>query len=257
MADYSAIFGALGNLASTGIQGAFGATNSKRAYHFQRNLINLQNDLNRQNQIWTYANGPSQARAGFESAGYNPILALGNLSNSSPQVGTGSASMAPTPDSDLTGSASNAYQAFKLAREKNNAEVNATNASASLASEQAKTESFRRDLMTSENLLNNINYELKSKELSWYDRRSLQELKSMAIGSQAQMLGARAQMSQAHTAKMVGQASSDYNRSLRDLNTLEYHIKSPRARATVNRPEFVNNGFEHWNYLSRSILGRN
>lgn len=236
------------------LNNAFAQSNSKRQYHFQRNLMNLQNELNRQNQIWTYQNGPSMTRAGLEAAGYNPIMALSNLSNASPQAGLGASSMAGPP-SDALGGATNAYQAFKLAREKNNAEVNATNASASLASEQAKTEEFKRRQLESQTFLNNIDHQLRSKDLSWYDRKSLMQVKTGYINAEANALQARSAESQAHSAKMAATASSDYQRSLRDLNTLEYKIRSPRAWHAVDNP-LLHYGYGGvWNAV-RSFTGR-
>lgn len=251
----SSIIGAFGNLASTGLQAAWNASSNKRAYHYQRNLMHLQNELNRSNQEWQFANAPSLARQGFEAAGYNPILALSNLNSSPSNASLGGVTQAGSIESDLGGSATNAYRAYKLERERNTAEVNATNASASLAREQAKTEDFRRQMLQSQTFLNNIDHSLKTKELSWYDKRQLQELRSMYINSQANMLGAQASMNQAHSARMIAQSSSEYQRSQRDLNTLEYHIKSPKAWNRVNHSSWYNNGFEDARRILSTVRG--
>lgn len=245
----SAVGSFLGSSAGSIASAGLGFLSSAQQYNYTKKLMNLQNDLQKEFYKWSYSKSPSLQRAGLESAGYNPILAVQNgVSNASFNQGLGTVGQ-----SDLAGAATNAYQAFQLARKKNNAEVNATNASASLATEQAKTEEFRRQMMSSQTFLNNINTELGKKSLSWYDRRQLQELKSMYINSQANMLGARAAMNQAHSAKMSAQASSDYHNSLRDLNILEQKIKSPKAKAAIEVPQ----GFANWNYMGRTIFGRN
>ena len=244
----SGVFGALGNIASTAISSAFGAANSKRSYHYQRNLMNLQNELNRQNQIWTWQHGPSMSRAGFEAAGYNPILALGNLSNASPQSGLGSAVQGNQPDSDISGAASNAYQAFKLAKEKNNAEVNATNASASLATEQAKTEEFRRRQIESQTLLNSIDHQLRSKDLNWYDRKSLMQVKTGYVQAEASRLASQAAMSQANSASMTARANSQYT-------DLQKYLKSVEYRYIKEHPERALRGAA-WNYHTKQFFGK-
>lgn len=256
--DYSGLFGGVGDVASTLISAGFGAMNSKRQYHWTRNLMNLQNELQRDNNIWSMQNAPQLTRQGLEAAGYNPILAISSgFGNSSNASGLGSAPAGNMPESNIGGSSSNAYQAFKLAREKNTAEVNATNASASLASEQAKTEEFKRMQLQSQTFLNNIDHQLRSKDLSWYDRRALMDVKTGYINAQANALSSRASMSHAYTAKMVGESNRDYNNSMRDLNVLNYHIKSPKAWASLERPRFINSGFSNWNYAVKSISGRN
>lgn len=199
----AALIGGGSSLTQSGMNFGFNAAATKRQYHWQRDLMNLQNELQKDYATWNLQNSASLTRQGLESAGYNPILAVSNgLSNASGSIGLGSASTGTAQAGDLASGITNAYQAFKLAREKNTAEVNATNASASLAQEQAKTEEFKRRQMESQTFLNNIDHQLKSKELSWYDKQSLMNIRTGYINAQANQLSAQASASNAHTAKM-------------------------------------------------------
>lgn len=147
------------------LMGLFGSSNSaaeaaKRQYNYQRLLNQQQYDLTQQG----YRESPTNQRLGLEAAGYNPILALGGggLSYGSYSAGSASAPMDSTT-SDLGNMVTNAYQTFKLAKDKNNADIagimagiKGVNADVALKTEQAITEQYRRDEMASNTLLNNM-----------------------------------------------------------------------------------------------------
>lgn len=232
--------GLVGGLFGSGMS----ALGSMLSYSQQKSLMGHQNELQKDFSSWSLKNSASLQRQGLESAGYNPILAVNSgISNASGSMGLGSVSQP-----DLAGSSTNAYQAFQLARKKNEAEVNATNASASLSTEQAKTEEFKRQMMSSQTFLNNINTELGKKNLSWYDRRQLQELKSMYINSQANMLGARAAMSNAHTAKL----QYGLNREVQNYENAE---RAARASWISEHPWAYNIG-QYGSTLAPGLLGK-
>lgn len=75
--------GALGSIGSSIVSNAASARAQKRAYQYARQLQQQQYDLSQQG----YRETPSNQRVGMESAGYNPMLALGNVGSSSAVAG--------------------------------------------------------------------------------------------------------------------------------------------------------------------------
>lgn len=151
---------------------------AKRQYNYQRLLNQQQYDLTQQG----YRESPTNQRLGLEAAGYNPILALGGggMSYGSYSAGSASAPMDSTT-SDLGNMATNAYQTFKLAREKNNADIAGimagiknTNADTALKFQYAATEEAKRIQMDFQNAKIEAETKLTQKDLDTYDRRFYQ-----------------------------------------------------------------------------------
>lgn len=186
---WSALISAGGNLVGQGI-----------SYSQQRKLNKQQYDL----QIRGLKESPNAMRKGLESAGYNPILALGNT-NAYAKGGVGGS---PTP-STLGSEAVNAYQQNKAV----NANVEATNAETNLKNEQALTEQAKREQMRFQNAMTDVETHLKQKDLSSYERRlytqlyeqmqNAENLRAMAslqgYNAQTQRISANAQKLQAET----------------------------------------------------------
>lgn len=176
---------ALGVLSSNigGIMGLFKKSDSAaeaaaRQYNYQRLLNQQQYDLTQQG----YRESPTNQRLGLEAAGYNPILALGGggLSYGSYSAGSASAPMDSTT-SDLGNMVTNAYQTFKLARDKNKADIAGimagiknTNADTALKAQYAMTEEAKRIQMDFENARIKAESLLRQKDLDTYDRRFYQ-----------------------------------------------------------------------------------
>lgn len=84
--DPSAILGAssaLGSVASSFISNATSAKAQKRSFQYAKQLQQHQYDLSQQG----YRETPGNQRIGMESAGYNPMLALGNVGTSTAVAG--------------------------------------------------------------------------------------------------------------------------------------------------------------------------
>lgn len=165
------------------IMSLFGKKNSAaeaaaRQYNYQRMLNQQQYDLTQQG----YRESPTNQRIGLEAAGYNPILALGGGGMSYGSYSSGSAS-APmdSSTSDLGNMVTNAYQTFKLARDKNNADIAGimagiknTNADTALKDQYAMTEKAKRIQMDFQNAQIEAETKLRQKDLNTYDRRFYQ-----------------------------------------------------------------------------------
>ena len=169
-------------------------------YKYQSNLMDKQFGL----QIRGLKESPNAMRIGLESAGYNPIMALGNTN------AYASGGSAPSVSSSTLGSnAVNAYQQNKL----NDATVNNTNAQAGLFDEQSKTEQAKRIQMEFQNAMLDVEKHLKQKDLDTYDRRFYAQLyeqmqraenyRAMAnvqgYNAETQRIASNAQMLQAQT----------------------------------------------------------
>lgn len=77
VAAASLIGSTLGSLGSSFISNAASGKAQRRAYQYARELQQQQYNLS----IQGYKEGPSAQRSGLEAAGYNPMLALGNVGN--------------------------------------------------------------------------------------------------------------------------------------------------------------------------------
>lgn len=177
----SAGIGAFGSLISGVASGVIAGNGQYRAYQYNRKLQQQQYDLQQQG----YREGPTNARQGLESAGYNPILAV-NSGYGSGFAGVGNAGGIGATSGDmpdLGSSASNAYRAFKLETQgmknqtaQTEATVEQANAQAELNKEQALTEQSKRVQMDFQNAMLDVEKHLKEKELSWADRKFYSEV---------------------------------------------------------------------------------
>ena len=171
---------ALGSLGSGGLGGIFAASSSRKAFEYAKALQQQQYQLQQQG----YREGPTNARQGLESAGYNPILALTNGSNFAGSVAGGTPVGTNQPDiPDLGKSMANAYQTFKLNKQSVNnqsltsiATADQANAQAALFKEQAITEQAKRTQMDFQNAMYDVEKHLKQKELDWADRKFYSEI---------------------------------------------------------------------------------
>lgn len=210
----SAGLGTVGNLAGGFVSNAHNRASQWRAFNMQRFLQQQQAELNYNYSMQSARNLPTAQRTGLENAGYNPLLALGGFNSSTSFAGTGSAAM--TPGSDFSGlgragdSVRESYKVFHQQQRLNektidhmDSQIDNTNANTFLAEQQAETEQQKRNLMFTQEALNNIEYQLKHKDLEWYERRQLTELETMLRNSNSMMIGAQAQMNNAATAEKL------------------------------------------------------
>lgn len=233
------LFDFLGNIGGSAMSGAFSLAAANAQYQNQRKLNEQAYDLTQRG----YKESPTAQRQGLEAAGYNPILAV-NSGTSFGSYSSGSASMASTPD--FATGMSNISNA-KVTKQKSLSEIknieagtNATNASASLATEQAKTEQYRQKQLESETALNHINEQiaeydkqLRKKDLDYYDQRwaleqkeRLTSVKTMLINAQANHMMSEADQLNAHTAqadyrlrKGITDYENVYRKALADFYT--------------------------------------
>ena len=139
----STLFGAIGDSINQDKGMAFGLINNaisyaqsrkaqQRAYQYARLLQQHQYDLTQQG----YREGPTNQRTGLESAGYNPMLALGNVGSATNISGGTPVSANATDSADLAGNAA-ALQGMQNQTEQTKATVE--NLDSSTAKNQAET----------------------------------------------------------------------------------------------------------------------
>lgn len=174
-----------------GIDFAYGAANAYQQYNYNSSLMDKQNDLNKDYSAWNYSNAMSLQRAGLEKAGYNPLLAVNNGVNySSGSTGLGSVNMADS-HSDFNANLV-AKRQTSVQERVGNSQVNANNASALKATEEAKTQESVRANNEAQTALTNINTELTKKNLSWVDRLNLNQIKTNLMNATANQANAAA-----------------------------------------------------------------
>lgn len=207
MGLFDALFGFGSSAMTSAMNWAMSREAMNTQYENQRKLNIQSNELSKDYTQWLNTNAYSQQRTGLENAGYNPMLAVG-ASPMSGNISGGSAGLSSAQASDLSGSVTNAYRAFRLERDKTGAEVNqlkasekATNASVSLIDEQAKTEQYRQKQMEADTALSNINKMLADKQVKWYDKEALMRIKTGYLNATANHLASEAQQLNAHTAQ--------------------------------------------------------
>lgn len=232
------LIGAAGSLSGTGISTIANAAANKRAYHHQRDLMELQSKLNYNYQKkmaqWSAQNGAMMTRQGLESAGYNPMLAFsgGNFMQSGGTYSAGGTSPQQAPvDLDLSNALTSAYKAYKLDKDLNEANIRNLDSTTRLTNAKEKTEGYNQKLLESQMFLNMINTELGKKDLSWKDRMYLMQEKTGYLNAAANHLGAEAAQMNAHTSKMdykLRKEVTDYENVQRKQEA-EYIKKHPRV----------------------------
>lgn len=103
---------ALGAAGGGAMDTGFGILGTAYQGHVNRDLMSHQDTLNKANYHYQMTQGPSLYRQGLEAAGYNPLLALGNLPSGSMGAVSGSSVSAPQVHS----SAMSNYTALKQSR---------------------------------------------------------------------------------------------------------------------------------------------
>lgn len=156
----SLILGASG-IGSGILSGISSARSAKRAYNYALKLQQHQYNLNMQ----SLRESPMNARIGYTSAGYNPLLAL----DSGMSGVTPSATMSPT-ENNLASDVNNGLNSA-VAYMQSKAQVDNINANSALATEQAETERAKRVQMEFQNAMTDVQTHLARKDLSTYDRR--------------------------------------------------------------------------------------
>lgn len=198
----------------------FAGKSMLRQYKYQRSLQEHAAQLNYNYGIKQAQELPQATRKGLESAGYNPLLAIGNFNTGNGFTSAGSAGLAtPQVDSgNLGGDIVNAYRAFQLERKMNAKQIDqidsvikTNEANAALASQQAQTEQNKRDYYQSQVALNNIDTRLKNEELPWVARKRLMEIKTGYQNAQANFLGAEAQKLNSSANWLASKGSYYYN----------------------------------------------
>lgn len=225
--------------------GLFGSDSAakaaKRQYNYQKLLNQQQYDLTQQG----YRESPLNQRLGLEAAGYNPILALGGggMSYGSYSAGSASAPMDSTT-SDLGNMATNAYQTFKLARDKNNADIAGimagiknTNADTALKDQYAMTEEAKRIQMDFQNAQIEAETMLKRKDLDTYDRRFYQFIAESASRIQRNSVLNAVNQMDAETNRQNA-ATNAYNAESNETNSIANltNARTNEINSIINKP---------------------
>lgn len=178
---------------------------SKKSYAYQKKLMEDAYNLQQKG----FQDNPLLVRKGLENAGYNPITGVGSTNAFS--------SVSGVPSSQSFDAGSNITNAFNARTQRRlaTAQVDSTNAQASLFDEQAKTEQAKRTQMDFQNAMLDVEKHLKQKDLDTYDRRFYAQLyeqmqraenyRAMAnvqgYNAETQRIASNAQMLQAQTSE--------------------------------------------------------
>lgn len=175
MVSGASILGAAGISALGNIVGGI-ASNELSAFQM-RELAKYQASLNYKYAKKSALEMPGFNRQGLETAGYNPMLALGNLGNAvNSWVGT---SNPTTPDLSRIGS--NAVDtAMNIAQTKSNVGLQNSQATLNNATESkvnAETFNIMSDTVLKDIQKDNINLQNKllNKDINWYDKKQYRE----------------------------------------------------------------------------------
>lgn len=202
---------------------------SKRSYKYQKKLMDDAYKLQQQG----FNENPLLVRQGLEKAGYNPIMGQGSTNAFS--------SVSGVPSSQTFDAGANVTNAFNARTQRRlaTAQVDSTNAQASLFDEQAKTEQAKRTQMDFQNAMLDVEKHLKQKDLDTYDRRFYSQLyeqmqraenyramtsvvgynaESQRIASNAQMVGSQARQSDAVTNRYLAKYGTPQRSILTLLN---------------------------------------
>ena len=197
------------------------AVNSRRAWKYTQRAMVLQDKYNRNFYKWSSLNGAGYLRQGYANAGYNPLLALPNVS---PQGAIYNPS-SMNSDSDAGDQAVNsAMSAMSLPSQientKSQTAVNESNSA--LAQEQAQTEKSKRTNLEFQNAMLDVQKHLADKDLSWYDRKAY-----ASLYNQFQ----QAESYRASSAIGAMNAETNRQRMLNDYSLGKYHNETERNRA--------------------------
>lgn len=250
--DYKDPLQKVGSFLSTGIgigrsvMGLFGSKDNaakaaKRQYEYQR-LLNQQSfDLTQKG----YRVGPKNQRYGLESAGYNPMLPFisgGQMSLGSYSGGSASAPMDSTT-ADLGNMATNAYKVFKLAKDKNTAEISQilagvknTNADTALKESYAMTEEAKRTQMDFQNAMLDVERHLADKKLKWSDRQFYADIYDKMQRAENYSAMTAIHRYNAETNRMLQETNADINAEniARAKSDVQFRNEHPKQTALLD-----------------------
>lgn len=237
-----ATIGALGNIVG-GL-----ASNALSSFQAEQ-LAAYQAALNYKYAKKSALNMPSYNRQGYEKAGYNPMLALGNIGSAN--SGWTSATGLTTPDMSGIGSSA-ISNALSLKQQDNqnritDSQVDNYNADSILKQNQALTELYTQlekinhaDLMQAQKLLTD-------KDVSWYDKKQARE--DLRVANEIERTGNDFKVGMAQA--IASQISANANMQASISNA-----KDVQSRLPINKQEAK---IRNWNakhpVLSRILPG--
>lgn len=231
----------LGGLFGSGASSAFG---SAMNYAYSKALQNNQYKLN----LKGLKESPAAQRTGLENAGYNPILAV----NSSGMANATTGATAGLSDNGFGSSFANAYKTFKLEKDLNKAQISnlqadnlQKDANATLAKEQAQTEQYKRDNLSFQNAMLDIEKHLKEKDLAWYDRKAYADIYELMQRAENYRAMQSIESYNAQTARKTFQLNREMQEYEKDYvkRFKEFGSRHPNIRNTMETVGRFFNGF--------------
>lgn len=205
----------LGALVSGLMNSAGAAVSAAQNYKYSKKLQEHQYNLNRKALREQYAN----TRYSLESAGYNPLLAVGSSAQGFSAGASASGGDLSSLGSDMVNSAIQAKQS--------KAQIDNTYANSALVREQAETEKAKRTQMEFQNAMTDVETHLKRKDLSNYDKRFYSEMYEL--------------MQRAENYK----ATSAINAMNAETNRINARTNKYNAETSANRSRYQNARDEH------------
>lgn len=208
------------NVASNYLSGLFNTG-------FQKELQENQAKVNYKYAEKSAKNTPTWNRAGLESAGYNPMLAVQNAVSGANSSWTSSQSV-NTSDMGAGDFINNAQSFQRLENETKTAEATAEN-----QHQQALTEETKRENLSFDSMMKDAQKHLLDKETSWYDKKvnadiykAMQEAEQARAVASVQAYNAETARIGANAQQLIAQNESVSNPYKYVHDTVRRHLKS-------------------------------
>lgn len=229
----SAGIGALGN-----ILGGL-ASNAMSSYQAQE-LARLQASLNYNYAKKSALNMPGYNRRGLESAGYNPMLALGNMSNANSSWTTATGTGTPDMSNIGSNSVSNALAVKQQLNQDRLTTAQETNYNADsvLKNNQAITQLYEQLEKLNHADLMHAQKTLTDKNVSWYDRQQARE--DIRVANEIERTGNDFKVGIAQA--IASQISANASKMNAESNVQD-------VRSKVEQRKYQNLGMSYENYI--------
>lgn len=253
----SGFFSMLGSLGSSAISGLFSNHQQYRSYKYAKKLQQHQYNLQQRG----YLEGPTNARKGLESAGYNPILAVNGGSNFAGSVAGGSpigANGVNVPD--FGSNMVNAYRAYKLEKQnmdnqtaQTEANVGLANAQAENAIQQAITEETKRYDLQMDAMMKDAQRHSIDTKLPYEVRKLNEEIYNVMQDSELKRAIASIQSYDAETRRISANANASSAKTAFDTLELNKNISIQEQKYRDDHP--IYNWADRWTSVAGRILG--
>lgn len=250
-------YGALIGGITSGVGIIANALSSRKAFRRQKELMQLQADLNyRYNRDQTI-NQYSWQRRGLTNAGYNPLLALQGAAGPSAQSWAGSPS---SPQADFTGFASDFANATDkmLSQQRYKAELDNLNSQTTLNSSNQRLNTERglnlmadTDLKTTQNEIEKIERDNRSNLLNSQIHKNLVSARSDMLNAIANQTSANASQISANAQRIKADSDVNYQNNL--IKQIKTNMNLTKSQTEQIRQIMKWYGAEHGVQLVRDL----